>query len=147
MQPQEHQQPTYGDLRLIQSDLATAKSIRPGLSEVELIGTQTEAHGLWLARVTSAPGLVSPAHHHGPSEGAFYVLRGQLTFFFGPGLGQRVDVQAGDSIFVPAWTIHAEGNLGSEDVEVLAVRSTPEPIAFYLRDVSVPLEMRAATPT
>ena len=106
-----------------------------------MISGETGAQHLWMARVLSAPGLVSPGHHHGDSEAAFYVLRGQITFFYGEGLRRRVDLHEGDSILIPAWTVHAEGNLGEEDDEVLAIRSTPEPIAFYLRELRVPADM------
>lgn len=134
-------EPRYTDLRPIRPAQLTPSSIVPGLRETEFLSQRTGADHLWMARVISAPGLLSPVHHHGESEAGFYVLSGSLTFFFGEGLRQWVDLYQGDSIFIPAWTIHAEANLGSEDSDVIAIRSTATPIAFYLHDVRVPEEV------
>jgi uncharacterized RmlC-like cupin family protein len=77
-------------------------------------------------------------HHHGPDEGAFYILRGCVSFFFGEGLRQRMDVRAGEFVFIPAWTIHAEANLAHEEAEIIAIRSTAKPSMVRIPDVDVP---------
>lgn len=141
MTTQAQQEPIYTALRAIPRTEAAPSSSVSRLSEAELISGKTGAQRLWMARMVSTPGLVSPGHHHGESEAAFYVLRGQITFFYGDGLRERVDLREGDSILIPAWTIHAEGNLSEEDDEVLAIRSTPEPIAFYLPELRVLADM------
>ena len=51
---------------------------------------------------------------------------------------QRLDIQAGDFAFVPAWTIHAEGNLSDEDGVAIVVRSSPEAIVVTMPELSVP---------
>jgi uncharacterized RmlC-like cupin family protein len=111
--------------------------------EWEFVGERIGSANLWLARIVSAPHLVSPVHHHGESEAAFYVLRGSLSFFFGEGLRQRVDLSAGDSIYIPAWTIHAEGNLGAAECDVIAARSTATPTSFHLPELRIPEDVLA----
>lgn len=139
--------PEFAELRPIRSSDPAPSGAVPGLRESELISARDGAERLWLARVVAAPGLVSPGHHHGESEAAFFVLRGQITFFFGEGLRRRLDLHPGDAVFIPPWTIHAEGNLGEADDEVLAIRSTPQPTAFYLPDLRVPDDVLGARPT
>jgi uncharacterized RmlC-like cupin family protein len=134
-------EPLYADLHAIRPAQLTPSSPVPGLRETVFLSRRTGAGHLWMARVTCAPDRVSPVHHHGESEAGFYVLSGSLTFFFGEGLRQWVDLYQGDSIFIPAWTLHAEGNLGSDESDVIAIRSTATPIAFYLPDIRVPEEV------
>ena len=80
-------------------------------------------------------------HHHGAGETDIYVLCGHATLFFGEGLQERLELQAGDFAFVPAWAIHAEGNLSGEDAEAIIVRSTPEAIAVDLPELRVPEDL------
>ena len=61
---------------------------------------------------------------------------------------RRVDVEVsfsrGDFAFVPAWAIHAEGNLGAEAAEVVLARSTPEAIFIDLPELRVPEDLLRA---
>ena len=91
-----------------------------------------------MGRTVAPAGKVSAVHHHGASETALYVLRGRASLFYGEGLRQQLDLQAGDFAFVPAWAIHAEGNLNDEDAEAIVVRSTQEAIVVNLPDLQVP---------
>jgi uncharacterized RmlC-like cupin family protein len=104
-------------------------------------GRTVGAQHLWMGRTVAPAGKVSAVHHHGASETALYVLRGRASLFYGEGLRQRLDLQAGDFAFVPAWAIHAEGNLSAEDAEAIVVRSTQEPIVVNLTDLRVPEEV------
>jgi uncharacterized RmlC-like cupin family protein len=116
---------------------ATAQT--PGKARAEAISGRTVgAQHLWMGTAVAPAGAVSAVHHHGPGETGIYVLRGRTTLFFGEGLRERLDLQAGDFAFVPAWAIHAEGNLGAEAAEVVLARSTPEAIAVDLPDLRVP---------
>jgi len=81
---------------------------------------------------------VSCAHHHGAGETALYVLRGRITLFFGEELRERLELEAGDFAFVPAWAIHAEGNVGTEVAEVILARSAPEMLTVELPELGVP---------
>jgi uncharacterized RmlC-like cupin family protein len=129
-------------------DLSTATAQTAGLARTAAVsGESVGAQHLWLGRAVAPAGRVSAVHHHGAGETALYVLRGQATLFFGEGLRQRLDLRAGDFAFVPAWAIHAEGNLSGEDAEAIVARSTPEPVAEDLPDLRVPEEvLRGGTP-
>jgi len=48
-----------------------------------------------------------------------------MTFIYGPGLDQRVDVGAGDSLSIPPRTLHSEANLGDEPTDIAMALSTP----------------------
>jgi uncharacterized RmlC-like cupin family protein len=106
-----------------------------------LSGRTVGAEHLWMGKTVAPAGRVSAVHHHGPGETGIYVLRGRATLFFGEGLRERLDLQAGDFAFVPAWAIHAEGNLSGEDAEAIIVRSTPEAVAVDLPELRVPEDL------
>ena len=75
----EDHEPHYQELRLNRSDDVSPRSPRPGLTEVELISGRSGSEHLWMARVASGPGVVSPGHHHEASEAAFFGLHGRLS--------------------------------------------------------------------
>ena len=104
-------------------------------------GRSVGARSLWMGRTLAPAGLISEAHHHGESESAIYVARGSPTFLCGPDLYERVDLDAGDFLFVPPFAVHVEANLGGEEVEFIVVRSTQEPIVVNLPDHHVPREL------
>ncbi len=134
------QAPGYAPLRLVRPEaLSDATAQTPGMTRFEAISGQTVgAQHLWMGRTLAPAGKVSAVHHHGASETAVYVLRGRASLFYGEGLRQRLDLQAGDFAFVPAWAIHAEGNLNDVDAEAIVVRSTQEAIVVNLPDLQVP---------
>ena len=132
--------PAYVPLRRVRPEaLSGATAQTPGLARAEAISGRTVgAQHLWMGKAVAPAGQVSGVHHHAAGETAIYVLRGRVTLFFGEGLRERLEVQAGDYLFVPAWAIHAEGNLSDADAEALVVRSTPEAIAVDLPELRVP---------
>jgi quercetin dioxygenase-like cupin family protein len=67
-------------------------------------------------RVDFDPGYASPRHTH-PGEEIIYVIEGSLEYEIG---GKAVRVKAGDVLFVPAGTIHAAKNVGSDNGAELA---------------------------
>jgi quercetin dioxygenase-like cupin family protein len=68
-------------------------------------------------RVGFAPGAVAPRHSH-PGEEIIYVLQGTLEYEVE---GQPpVTLKAGDVLFIPAGTIHAAKNVGTDDADELA---------------------------
>ena len=137
------QAPGYVPLRRIRPEgLSGATAQTPGLLRAAAIsGSTVGAQHLWMGKVVAPAGRISAVHHHAEGETAIYVLRGRVTTFFGEGLRERLEVQAGDYLFVPAWAIHAEGNLGGEDAEAIVVRSTPEAIAVDLPELRVPEDL------
>lgn len=119
----------------------------PGLTEYAL-GARAGAQGVWLARILAAPGVgVSPVHHHRESEALVCILSGTMTFIHGPYLRDRVDLNEGDFLFIPAWEVHAEANLGPEPVDMVMARSTPTPIMDVQSDSQVPQELLTALPS
>jgi uncharacterized RmlC-like cupin family protein len=135
--------PTYAPVHRIRPDgLSGATAQTPGMDRTEVISGRTVgAQHLWMGRAFAPAGKVSGVHHHAEGESAIYVLRGRLTLFFGEGLRERLELRAGDYLFVPAWAIHAEGNLSAEDGEALVVRSTPEAIVVNLPELRVPEDL------
>lgn len=140
------QVPAYTPLHRVRPEApAGASGARPAEPPSAVISGRTVgAQHLWLGTTSPPPGRVSGVHHHGGSETAVYVLQGRVTLFFGEGLRERLDLQAGDFAFVPAWAIHAEGNLGDEAAQVLLARSTPEPLAVDLPELRVPEDVLRA---
>lgn len=135
--------PAYTPLRRVRPEaLSGATAQTPGKARTEAISGRTVgAEHLWMGKAVAPAGAVSAVHHHGPGETGVYVLRGRTTLFFGEGLRERLDLQAGDFAFVPAWAIHAEGNLSGEDAETLIVRSTPEAIVVDLPELRAPEDL------
>lgn len=68
------------------------------------------------ARVDFAPGSSFPRHTH-PGEEIIYVIAGSLEYEID---GKPVKVKAGDVLFVPAGTVHAAKNIGSDNGAELA---------------------------
>ena len=138
----EPQAPGYAPLHRVRPEaLSDATAQTAGMTRFEAISGRTVgAQRLWMGRTLAPAGKVSAVHHHGDSETAIYVVRGRASLFFGEGLRERLDLVAGDFAFVPAWAIHAEGNVSAEDAEAIVVRSTQEPIVVDLPDLQVPAE-------
>jgi uncharacterized RmlC-like cupin family protein len=115
----------------------TNQTPAPGVVEFA-VGGDVGTSGVWLGHVTASPGSgISPVHHHRESEALVYVLVGTMTFIYGEGLKNRVDLTAGDFLFIPPWTLHAEANFGEVPAELVMARSTPRPIAEWHPEVQV----------
>lgn len=109
----------------------------PGVSE-RAMGAGAGTTGVWLARITAEPGSgISPVHHHRESEAVVTVLSGTLTIFHGESCRERIELGPGDFLFIPPFTLHAEGNLGNEPADIVMARSTAEPIAEYHPELAV----------
>jgi uncharacterized RmlC-like cupin family protein len=135
--------PAYVPLHRVRPEgLSGTTAQTPGMARAEaLSGRTVGAEHLWMGKTVAPAGKVSAVHHHGAGETGIYLLRGRVTLFFGEGLRERLEVQAGDFAFVPAWAIHAEGNLSGEDAEAIIVRTTPEAIAVDLPELRVPEDL------
>ena len=69
------------------------------------------------ARIDFSPGAVAPRHRH-PGEEIVYVLRGTLEYQV---QGRPpVTLRVGDVLFIPAETVHAVRNVGSDSASELA---------------------------
>jgi uncharacterized RmlC-like cupin family protein/enamine deaminase RidA (YjgF/YER057c/UK114 family) len=79
------------------------------------------ARQLWTGYVTTPPGMVSGAHHHGDAESSIFVISGQARFTWGDRLEHGRDTGPGDFIYVPPRVIHAERNLSDREPFVFVV--------------------------
>lgn len=140
--------PGYDVLRAVRGgELSSATAQTSGMLRYEAIsGWTVGASGLWMGRVLAPAGHVSEPHHHGDSESAIYIAAGRATFLFGPELRGRLDVEAGDFVFVPPWTVHVEANLSGEDATLVVVRSRQEAIVVNVPEVTVPAEVLGREP-
>jgi len=108
-----------------------------GMTRVEAISGKTVgSEALWMGETHVAPSTASGNHHHGESETAIYVVRGNPVFVFydeESGAEKRLETKPGDYIFVPPWVPHREENPDpdSEAVVVIA-RTTQEAIVVNL---------------
>jgi uncharacterized RmlC-like cupin family protein len=73
---------------------------------------------------TIPPGGVAFAHVHVDFEVMLYILEGRVRHEYGPGLGQAVENEAGDFIFIEPGVPHEVFNLSdSEPVVAVVARS------------------------
>lgn len=79
------------------------------------------SHRLWTGYVTTPPGMVAGAHHHGDAESSIYIISGHARFTWGDRLEHSRDTGPGDFIFVPPRVIHAEENLSQTEPVVFLV--------------------------
>ena len=66
--------------------------------------------GLWLGKVTIAPGTRTKAHLHERHETAIYVLEGECVVYSGRDLGTRAAARAGEYLYIPANVSHLAVN-------------------------------------
>ena len=91
----------------------------PGVTRADL-----QRHDLSIAgreaiqvRVDFGPGAIAPRHTH-PGEEIVYVLKGSLEYQVEG--KPPVTLKAGEVLFIPAGTVHAAKNVGSDNASELA---------------------------
>jgi uncharacterized RmlC-like cupin family protein len=82
--------------------------------------------GLCMHRLDIPPGGAARPHLHEHHETAIYVLSGRAEMRFGEGLRERLEVRAGDFLFIPAGMPHLPYN-PSEDEPCTAVLARTDP--------------------
>ena len=88
---------------------------------------------VWMGQTHVAPRTSSGDHHHGDSETAIHVLRGNPVFVFAEnGEEVRLATGPGDYVFVPPHTPHREENPTDEEAVVVIARSSQEAIVVNL---------------
>ncbi len=95
-----------------------AQAQQAGIKRTDLQRHDLSAPGREVIQVRAdfAPGSVFPRHTH-PGEEIIYVIEGSLEYEID---GKPVKVKAGDVLFVPAGTVHAVKNIGSDNGAELA---------------------------
>lgn len=116
----------------------TAKPVEAAVkTEIEwLIDRNDGAPNFELRKFRIRPGGSIPRHYHPDIEHEQYVLAGDYEV----GLGEHVyRVKAGDSVYVPAGTVHWYKNAGKEDAEFLCIVPKKEKYeAIYLDEKGSP---------
>jgi uncharacterized RmlC-like cupin family protein len=78
--------------------------------------------GIYTSIVTTQPSGRTEVHHHGECETSIYVLRGKARFYFGAGLSEVFEADAGDFVYIPAFEVHVEEN-ARDDAELVVLLS------------------------
>jgi uncharacterized RmlC-like cupin family protein len=108
-----------------------------GMTRVEAISGRTVgSRALWMGETHVRAGAASGDHHHGESETAIYVVRGNPVFVFfdrETGAEKRLETEPGDYVFVPPFAPHREENPDPDhDAVVVIARSTQEAVVVNL---------------
>ena len=117
---------------------ADARPLEPvprtrGAHKAVLIGDEDGAPNFATRRFLLEPGGRIPAHRHPDIEHEQYILAGQMQL----GLDDRtVTAEAGDTVFIPAGTVHWYENTTDEPVEFLcAVPITEDYTTEWLEEL------------
>lgn len=104
-------------LLIVGSGLALAQ--QPGIRRTELLRHDlgTPGREVLQVRVDFGPGAAFGKHTH-PGEEIAYVLEGTLEYQVEG--KPPVTLTAGDALFIPAGTVHAAKNVGSDNAAELA---------------------------
>jgi quercetin dioxygenase-like cupin family protein len=99
--------------------LYVARAQQPGIKRTDLQRHDLSVTGREViqVRVDFVPGAVAPNHTH-PGEEIIYVLEGSLEYQVDG--KPPVTLHGGDVLFIPAGTIHAAKNVGSDNGAELA---------------------------
>jgi quercetin dioxygenase-like cupin family protein len=85
---------------------------------IQWLASKTDgAPNFAMRRFTMEPGGMIPLHDH-PWEHEIYILKGGGTAFYG---NRKVDISAGDVIFIPGNEPHGYKNNGTEDLVFLCM--------------------------
>jgi quercetin dioxygenase-like cupin family protein len=99
--------------------MQAANAQLPGVGRVDLIkqDISVPGHEVLQVRVDFNEGVAAPAHSH-PGEEVAHVLQGTIEYQFE---GQPpIKLKAGDSLFIPAGTVHSAKNIGAGEARELA---------------------------
>jgi uncharacterized RmlC-like cupin family protein len=100
---------------------------KQALSYAPAISAETVGSGhIHMQIVTIPPGAMAKAHFHAAHETALYVLSGQSSMWYGEGLSQHLDADAGDFVYIPAGVPHQPYN-PSETQPCTAVIARTDP--------------------
>ena len=84
--------------------------------------TAVAGEDVWMGEVRTEPGAMSGWHHHGEHTTYGYIIEGKARVEFGPGGGKSLEGGAGDFFVVPPHTVHREGNPGTDEQVLAAIR-------------------------
>lgn len=96
-----------------------ALSYAPAIS-AETVGSRH----IHMQIVTIPPGAMAKAHFHEAHETALHVLSGQSSLWYGEGLAQHLDADAGDFVYIPAGVPHQPYNPSETEVCTAVIART-----------------------
>ena len=104
-------------------------------TEIEwLVDRHDGAPNFEMRKFTIKPGGSIPKHYHPEIEHEQYVLKGRYRV----GIGDKVhEVKKGDSIYIPAGTLHWYENTGKENAEFLCIVPKKEKYNSIYEEVKV----------
>jgi uncharacterized RmlC-like cupin family protein len=82
------------------------------------------ARGLSLQIASLPPGRRARAHLHAEHESAAYVVEGEVVFWFGERLEERIDAGPGDFIYIPPGVPHLVANPSDSQAAVTVLART-----------------------
>jgi uncharacterized RmlC-like cupin family protein len=92
---------------------------------VGVSGPSTGATRISMNLVVIPPQAAAEPHVHRGYESAVYMMRGRVDVRYGPGLEERLTVEEGDFLFIPADLPHQPVNLGGEPALAIVARNDP----------------------
>ncbi len=95
--------------------------LAPGIS-AQSVGAQR----IYLQIGTILPGVRSNAHKHADHETAIYVVSGGCAVWHGEKLERRLELSAGDFLYIPADMPHLPYNPNAESCVVVVARTDPD---------------------
>jgi len=116
------------------TDTPQCRRIRPGGSYhgkqgfdyFEGIASETtDAGAICMHLLTIPPGGRAKAHKHATHETAIYVLEGAAVMYWGAALEHRMEVGAGDMIYIPADCPHLPFNPYDAPARAVIARTDP----------------------
>jgi quercetin dioxygenase-like cupin family protein len=113
--------------------MQAARAQLPGIGRVDLLKQDISVPGREVVqvRVDFKPGVLAAAHTH-PGEEVAFVLEGTLEYQLDG--KPPITLKAGESLFIPAGTVHSAKNVGSGEAKELAT---------YIVEKGKPLVVRA----
>lgn len=105
---------------------ATEYAGRQGFSYLEGISRESMgARAICMHLLTIPPGGRARAHKHATHETAIYVLSGVSVMAWGERLENRMEVAAGEMLYIPADMPHLPWNPGPEPCTAVIARTDP----------------------
>jgi uncharacterized RmlC-like cupin family protein len=92
---------------------------------VGVSGPSAGATRISMNLVVIPPQAAAEPHSHRGFESAVYMMRGRVEVRYGHDLEERLTVEAGDFLFIPADMPHQPVNLGGEPALAVVARNDP----------------------
>ena len=102
-----------------ESEGKTGVQYRAGVSAIS-----AGAHGLCMEIATLPPGRRARAHFHADHESAAYIVSGEIVFWCGERLEERLVAGPGDFLYIPSGVPHLPENASRTETAVAILART-----------------------